>query len=144
MKQAYLISRGAEEFAAAREQFGVIVARLQSALVLRMEHGEVEGLISREGTELLRRLLQGHLDVRAAEEIREAGVQGADGVVRSHVREGCRRRLMTLFGEVEVRRCGYSAPEEESLFPLDGALNLPQDSYSHGLRERLAFGARLV
>lgn len=139
MKQAYLISRGAEEFAAAREQFGVIVARLQSALVLRMEHGEVEGLISREGTELLRRLLQGHLDVRAAEEIRETGVQGADGVVRSHVREGCRRRLMTLFGEVEVRRCGYSALEEESLFPLDGALNLPQDSYSHGLRERLAF-----
>ncbi len=39
MKQAYPISRGTEEFAAAREQFGVIVARLQSALVLRMEHG---------------------------------------------------------------------------------------------------------
>jgi hypothetical protein len=38
-----------------------------------------------------------------------------------------------------VRRCGYSAPEEGSLFPLDGELNLPKDSYSHGLRERLAF-----
>ncbi|MGH7423032.1 MAG: ISKra4 family transposase, partial [Candidatus Methylomirabilales bacterium] len=46
---------------------------------------------------------------------------------------------MTIFGEVEVRRCGYSAPEEGSLFPLDGELNLPKDSYSHGLRERLAF-----
>lgn len=66
------------------------------------------------------------------------GVRGADGVMRSHVREGCRRRLVTIFGGVEVRRCGYSAPEEGSLFPLDGELNLPKDSYSHGLRERLA------
>ncbi|MGH8569329.1 MAG: hypothetical protein ACREXU_15300 [Gammaproteobacteria bacterium] len=139
MKQAYIISRGTEEFALAREQFALIVDRLQSAAVLGMEHGEVEGLISREGTELMRRLLQGHLDVRAAAETREVGVRGADGVVRSHVREGCRRRLGTIFGEVEVRRCGYSAPEEGSLFPLDGELNLPKDSYSHGLRERLAF-----
>ena len=138
MKQAYIISRGAEEFAAAREQVALIVDRLQSAAVLGMEHGEVEGLMSREGTELMRRLLQGHLDVRAAAETREVGVRGADGVVRSHVREGCRRRLGTIFGEVEVRRCGYSAPEEGSLFPLDGELNLPKDSYSHGLRERLA------
>jgi hypothetical protein len=35
-------------------------------------------------------------------------------------------------------RCGYSAPEEGSLFPLDGELNLPKDSYSHGLQERFA------
>ncbi len=136
MKQAYIISRGTEEFASAREQFAWIVDRLQPAAVLSMEHGEV--LISREGTELMRRLLQWHLDVRAAAETREAGVRGADGVVRSHVREGCRRRLGTIFGEVEVRRCGYSAPEEGSLFPLDGELNLPKDSHSHGLRERLA------
>lgn len=139
MKQAYIISRGAEEFAAAREQFALIVDRLQSVAVLGMEHGEVERLIAREGTELMRRLLQGHLDVRAAAETREVGVRGANGVVRNHVREGGRRRLGTIFGEVEVRRCGYSAPEEGSLFPLDGELNLPKDSYSHGLRERLAF-----
>jgi hypothetical protein len=73
MKQAYIISRGTEEFASAREQFALIVDRLQSAAVLSMEHGEVEGLISREGTELMRRLLQGHLDVRAAAETRERG-----------------------------------------------------------------------
>ncbi|MGH7383417.1 MAG: ISKra4 family transposase, partial [Candidatus Methylomirabilales bacterium] len=139
MKQAYIISRGTEEFASAREQFALIVDRLQSAAVLSMEHGEVERLIWRGGTELMRRLLQGHLDVRAGAERREADVRGTDGVVRRHVREGCRRRLVTIFGEVEVRRCGYSAPEEGSLFPLDGELNLPKDSYSHGLRERLAF-----
>ena len=74
----------------------------------------------------MRRLLQGHLDVRAGAETREAGVRGADGVVRSHVREGCQRRLGTIFGEVEVRRCGYSAPEEGSLFPLDGNSTCPR------------------
>ncbi|MGH7371685.1 MAG: ISKra4 family transposase [Candidatus Methylomirabilales bacterium] len=139
MNQAYLISRGTEEFAAAREQFAVIVDRLQSAAVLGMEHGEVERLVSREGTELLRRLLQAHFDVRTGREKREAGVRGVDGIMRSQVRQGCPRRLETLFGAVEIRRCGYSAPEEGSLFPLDGDLNLPKDSYSHGLRERLAF-----
>ena len=138
MKQAYLIKQGVEEFAPAREQFAVIVAQLQSAVVLGMEHGAVEKLVSREGTELLRRLLQAHLDLRTGREKREAGVRGADGVTRSQVRQGCPRRLESLFGAVEVRRCGYSAPEERSLFPLDGELNLPKDSYSHGLRERLA------
>ena len=59
MNQAYLISRGTEEFAGAREQFAMIVDWLQSAAALGMEHGEVEGLISREGTELMRRLLAG-------------------------------------------------------------------------------------
>ncbi len=47
MRQAYLIRRSAEEFAAAREQFGVMVDRLQSAAALGMEHGEVEGWLSR-------------------------------------------------------------------------------------------------
>jgi len=105
---------------------------------LGMEHGEVERLVWREGTELLRRLLQAHFDLRTGREKREAGMRGADGVMRSQVRQGCPRRLESLFGAVEVRRCGYSAPEERSLFPLDGELNLPKDSYSHGLRERLA------
>ena len=36
MKQAYIISRGTEEFASAREQFALIVDRLQAA-VLGME-----------------------------------------------------------------------------------------------------------
>ena len=58
MKQAYLIKQGVEELALAREQFAVIVAQLRSAAMLGMEHGEVERLVSGEGTELLRRLLQ--------------------------------------------------------------------------------------
>ena len=138
MQPAYTIIRGLEEFTAAREQFVALVNQLQSNQVLRMEHGEVEELISHEGTELLRRLLQGHLDRRAAQETKREGVKGPDGVLRRHVREACQRGLMTLFGEVTVQRLGYSAPGEESVFPLDRELNLPRDSYWHGLRRRLA------
>lgn len=50
-----------EEFSAAREQFNVLVSRLQSEEMSRMEHGEMEATIAQEGNEL-RRLLQGHLD----------------------------------------------------------------------------------
>jgi hypothetical protein len=38
-----------------------------------------------------------------------------------------------------VKRLAYGARGEERVFPLDGDLNLPKDSDSHGLRERLAF-----
>src|SRR5919197_3166091 len=138
MPPAYTLIQGLEEFTAAREQFGSLVDQLQSNQVLRMEHGEVEELITHEGTELLRRLLQGHLDRRTVKETKREEVKGSDGVLRRHVREACQRGLMTLFGEVTVRRRGYGARGEESIFPLDGELNLPRDSYSHGLRRRLA------
>jgi hypothetical protein len=77
MKQAYLIKQGVEEFALAREQFAVIVDQLQSAAVLGMEHGEVERLVWPEGTEILRRLVQAHFNLRTGREKREAGVRGA-------------------------------------------------------------------
>ena len=98
MEQAYLISQGLEEFAAAREQFSRLVNELQSDSTLGMEHGDVEQAISREGNELLRRLFQGHLDVRSAREPKRSEVIGADGEQRTHCRKGCERTLTSLFG----------------------------------------------
>ncbi|MGH8521631.1 MAG: hypothetical protein ACREU9_09495 [Gammaproteobacteria bacterium] len=72
MPEAYTVIRSLEEFSAARKQFNVLVSRLQSEEMGRMEHGEVEATIAHEGTELLRRLLQGHLDLRAKAEERRA------------------------------------------------------------------------
>jgi hypothetical protein len=98
-----------------------------------MQHDQVEALIKKQGTELMRLLLQGHLDVRCKREQRMESVQGADGVARTHRRENCERNLMTEFGQVVVRRKGYSAKGVESLFPLDAELNLPEDKYSSEL-----------
>ena len=138
MAEAYKIIGALDEFALAREQFGQLIADLQCEETLQWEHGELEAYLSREGTELLRRLLQGHLDLRARREVRREAVHGSDGVLRTHCRNGCERGLMTLFGEVQVRRLGYGARGHGSLYPLDGELNLPGDRYSHGLRRRVS------
>ncbi len=71
--------------------------------------------------------------------IRPTKVRSGDGVARQRVRAGCPRRLMSVFGEVLVKRLAYGARGEESVFPLDEDLNLPKDSDPHGLRERLVF-----
>lgn len=138
MSTAYKIIASADEFCAAREQFSFLVERLQSAETQRLEHGAVEAFLDTEGTELLRRLLQGHLDLRSRGEAKRGGVRGADGVARTHLREACERGLMTLFGEVEVRRKGYGGRAMSSLYPLDAELNLPADLYSDGLRRRVS------
>jgi len=109
MNAAYKMVPTLDEFSAAAEHYRYIVEHLHAEETRRLEHGAVEAFLHQEGMELLRRLLQGHLDVRARREARLDSVVGCDGVERTHLREGCARGLMTLFGEVEVRRKGYSA-----------------------------------
>ena len=62
------------------------------------------------------------------------------------VRAGCLRRSMSVFGEVVVKWLAYVRAGGESVFPLDGDLNLRKDSRlawatgALGLRD----GARVV
>jgi hypothetical protein len=136
--KAYTKGQRFDEFAAAREQFDYMVMELRSEQQEALEHGDVESLIEREGRELLRRLMQGYLDRRSRKEERLPGVVGADGLARQHCREKRARQLQTLFGQVEVNRKGYSGRGLQNVFPLDGALNLAPEKYSHGLRARVA------
>lgn len=124
-------------YIAACEQFAHWVAQLAHADTQKLTHGEVEAVIHQEGTELLRRLTQGHLDQRSAQEPIREKVMGEDGVARTQRRAGCQRRLKRRFGDVIVTRRGYGARDLDSVFPLDAELNLPPDRYSHGLREVL-------
>lgn len=126
-----------EYYMDALEQLEHLLGGLMHKETQRMTHGEVETLVQTEGGELLRRLIQGHFDQRSAEEPIRERVVGEDGLARPHRREGCTRRLETRFGEVVVTRQGYGARGLESVFPLDAELNLPPDTYSHGLREVL-------
>ena len=122
-------------FAAAEESFQELVRHVRADAAMRMTHGEIEELIRCEGTEVLRRLFQGHLDLRAVSEDR-APVEGADGVVRTHCRES-ERRLETVLGTVVVRRQSWSARGLDAVQPLDAHLNLPPDQFSHGVRHRV-------
>jgi len=89
---------------------------------------KLERYVAEEGRELERRLLQAHLDLRAARE-QPVDVRGADGIRRS-ARRVRPRVLLTIVGEVIVRRWAYEANGVEELHPADAALNLPTDRYS--------------
>ena len=120
MSTVYKINTVPDEFTLAVDQFHQMVTALRSSELLNVEHGEVESWLHSEGMELLRRLLQGHVDVRAKHERRFESCTGADAVERRQVRVDCQRGLMTLFGEVQVCRLGYRAKEVNSLYPMDG------------------------
>jgi hypothetical protein len=137
MGAAYSMEAGScEPFAAAHEQAAAMEQHLRSADAMAQTHSELETFIEREGRELQRRLLQAHLELRAARE-RPVEVQAADGVRRSY-RRPSGRPLGTLFGTVEVARLAYQGPSVEGLHPLDATLNLPEELYSHGLRRLIA------
>ncbi|HEX9667452.1 MAG TPA: ISKra4 family transposase [Thermodesulfobacteriota bacterium] len=138
MKQVYNINQDLKEFSSAKEHFIHLVNELQSEQTIEMEHGDVEQIISREGNEILRRLLQAHLDLRSAQEQKQKEMKGSNGDKLTHIRENCERSLMSLFGQVKVRRIGYNMRGKSSVFPMDAELNLPKDKYSHGLRQRVA------
>ena len=113
-------------FKLANEQDAELVNSLSAEDAQTWEHGEVEAHITEFGTELMRRLCQGHLDLRYAQEEYQKDVVGSDGEARPHRRKKTHRQLETLFGEVAVTRVGYSTqkPEVSALYPQDGQLNL--------------------
>jgi hypothetical protein len=80
--------------------------------------------------------MQGHLELRAAA-ARPVRVVGNDGVARVE-RRNSSRRLHLLVGEVVVPRLIYQASGVIGLCPQDGALSLPNDSLSMGVRRRVA------
>ena len=109
---SYPISPAAIEcYVPAREQFEHLLGRLMDKEAQDMRHGEVETLVKAEGSELLRRMMQGYLDQRSAEEPIHERVVGKDGTARPHRREGCTRSLETRFGEVSVTRRGYGGTQ---------------------------------
>jgi len=128
---------GPEGFTAAREQFATILGWLDGAASSGLEHAELEGQLDVAGRELLRLLLQDHVDLRAVRESRVA-VVGADGSHRTRVETGHTRALGTIFGQVTVTRIAYRGPGQPNLHPSDAALNLPVEKHSHGLRQLAA------
>ncbi|MBC8503424.1 MAG: ISKra4 family transposase [Chloroflexi bacterium] len=121
----------------ARQEFEHIVDYLDSKETSAMTHSELERELEKKGRELMRKLLQEHLDNRSPGQCDEPPVEGADGVVRSRVRLQ-ERELETVFGTVSVERAGYGQQGVKSLHPLDAELNLPDERYSLEMRRRVA------
>lgn len=125
-----------EPFAGSRLNFEDLVGYMGSKEASDMTHSELERALAKKGQELLRTLLQDHLDLRGPGQAR-GPVRGADGTERSRMRvQG--RDLETVFGTVDVQRAGYGQEGAASLHPFDAELNIPPERYSLELRRRVA------
>ena len=103
-------------YAVAEAVFADAKAYLSSRAAQQMSESELERELHRRGQELMRRLLQGHLDQRTPGEA--AGpVEGADDVERSQ-RRLQERHPETTFGTVQVARPGGS---RSSMAPRRGS-----------------------
>jgi len=127
-------------FASARAAFEGTIAWLESVQAAGMAHADLEKRLQIDVRELTRLGLQGHLDLRAEQEVRVA-VSGADGVRRGCMEAGRRRPLLSVFGPVVVSRNAYRAKGHQNLCPADAGLNLPVEQHSHGLRRVSAIEA---
>jgi hypothetical protein len=125
-------------FAAAESAFSALQMRLKETETLSLQHDDVEVLVETQGAEILRHLLQGHLDLRAVADAERAAPRDAQQVDRTH-RRRTSRPLATVFGDCLVHRLSFTARGASGgLCPLDAELNLPSELYSLTLRRRAA------
>jgi len=135
-----------DPFAASRAAFDALAVELGAEAAAGLGHAELEELLDVRGRELLRQLLQDHLELRRLREElavrdRPAPVTGADGVMRRAVETGHERLLATIFGTVTVGRCAWRAQGRVNVYPADAALRLPRGRHSHGVRRLAAVEA---
>lgn len=120
---------------AAADKLEALTQALQSEETRQFNHSELEMFIDQKQREVSRLLYEESIQRQGVGDV-GAVVQGLDGVDRTHKRVRV-RHLKSIFGEISIARTGYSQPESDSVFPLDGQLNLPEDAYSHTLRRLL-------
>src|SRR6266508_952752 len=107
-----------DAFARSRAAFAELAATLGGAEAGGWTHDQLEDHLERDGRQLLRRLLQDHLDLRALRE--QHAVQ--DALTRG--------RVVAI---TDAEGIGH-----RNLYPADAALNLPDRRHSHTLKRRAA------
>ena len=122
-----------------REYYDGIVNFLGYTENHSMKLSDLEQELEKRGRELMRILLQEHLDKLSPSRC-ETSVYGSDGIERPSVRpQG--RKIETVFGTVSTSRAGYGNEGVASLHPLDAQLNIPPERYSLELRRRVGENA---
>ncbi|MFJ7967092.1 ISKra4 family transposase [Streptomyces sp. NPDC096324] len=129
-----------EGYAASRDAFERLVSTLADAPARNMAHDELEGLLEQQGRELLRQLMQDHLDLRARTEetaarisVERPVVRGPEGRPRTWRESNHPRWLTCVFGPVRVNRITYRGRGVSNVHPADEALSLPAGWHSRGL-----------
>ncbi|MER5549108.1 ISKra4 family transposase [Streptomyces sp. NPDC002589] len=132
-----------DPFARSLSAFETLMHTLSGNPATTWTHAELEEHLDAAGRELLRLLLQDHLDLRARQEEHQVragadpAVTGPEGRARPWREAGHSRWLATMFGTVRVTRIAHRGPGLGNVHPADQALSLPAGRHSTGLR-RLA------
>lgn len=126
----------------ARNELEVTIAYLCAPAAGPRDHSTVEEFLRERGNEIERLLYQAYLQHRSAEDRREAEARAAVTGASVHA---VTRPIESLFGKVTLERCAAPAtPDTPRDFPLDRVLNLPHESYTLPVRQRVAELARNV
>ena len=136
-------------FSRSREAMENAIKKLDNDDTFQWTHTQLENMLASEGRELIRQLLQDHLELRALREQRVVVVDGQQKE-RQRFRADTTRKVLTEFGVVEVRRMEYPATPskddsltESALHPMDASLNLPPERYSFGVQRIVAEAAAI-
>ena len=126
----------------ARRKFHELENWLASPLAQSSPLHCIEQQQDHQGREVQRLLLESHVGQRGAGDMGPALlVQRGGSSLRFSHRRLHRRTLKTVFGEIGIDRVGYGCRGQQSIHPLDAALQLPERSFSYELQRRLVKAA---
>ena len=123
----------------ARQCFAEMEGWAHSAEALRLPEDAVERGLEVRARELARLTLQSHLEARGTGNVGrqlKVTVVGGPEQDRRAERED-RREVVSLFGPVQAVRTAYTLRGQETVHPLDSALELPVRSPSYELQFRV-------
>jgi hypothetical protein len=135
---------GLEQIAVARNAFADLEHWLYSHTAQGHKLHVIEAEQERRGREVLRLMLQAHIDSRGDGDVGDAIAlcqEGSVGQIPYRHKRLRSRRLVTVFGGVGITRMEYSCPGHRNLYPLDAVLGLPARCYSYQLQRRLVKAA---
>lgn len=116
----------------ARKAIRSLEGWLLSSEVLALPIHQVERDQMAKGREVMRLLLQAHINARGCGDVGPAvSVRDGEEVVFLNHRRKADRDLRTVFGPVEVKRLAYSQRGKLAVHPIDESLQLGQRSYSY-------------
>ncbi|MGW0537857.1 ISKra4 family transposase [Streptomyces sp. NPDC003032] len=129
-----------DPYATSRDAFERLISTLADGPAANMSHDELESRLEQLGRELLRQLMQNHLDQRARKEettlptdAAQPPVVGPEGQLRTWRERGHRRLLTCVFGPVQVTRIAHRGGGVTNVHPADEALSLPAGRHSREL-----------